>query len=176
MQAAFSDAIKAAQDAEKTKNEGQAYANDVIPRARGSAFRLIEEAQGYQERVIATAEGDSDRFNKLVSEYKNAPVVTRERLYLEAMQEVFSNVSKVMVENKSGSNLLYLPLDKLVRERNSVGVNNSGNNGLGGQSGGTQGQNSGANNQNIGSAVRNIVGNDGRGGGLNLRERLRDVR
>ena len=176
VQAAFSDAIKAAQDAEKTKNEGQAYANDVIPRARGSAFRLIEEAQGYQERVIATAEGDSDRFNKLVSEYKNAPVVTRERLYLEAMQEVFSNVSKVMVENKSGSNLLYLPLDKLVRERNSVGVNNSGNNGLSGQSGGTQGQNSGANNQNIGSAVRNIVGNDGRGGGLNLRERLRDVR
>jgi membrane protease subunit HflK len=176
VQAAFSDAIKAAQDAEKTKNEGQAYANDVIPRARGSAFRLVEEAQGYQERVIATAEGDSDRFNKLVSEYKNAPVVTRERLYLEAMQEVFSNVSKVMVENKSGSNLLYLPLDKLVRERNSVGVNNLGNNGLSGQSGGTQGQNSGANNQNIGSAVRNIVGNDGRGGGSNLRERLRDVR
>ena len=124
---------------------------------------------------IATAEGDSDRFNKLVSEYKNAPIVTRERLYLEAMQEVFSNVSKVMVENKSGSNLLYLPLDKLVRERNPAGANNFGNNGSSGQSGGTQGQNSGANNQNIGSAVRNIVGNDGRGGGLNLRESLRDV-
>ena len=169
VQAAFSDAIKAAQDAEKTKNEGQAYANDVIPRARGAAFRLVEEAQGYQERVIATAEGDSERFKKLVKEYKSAPRVTRERLYLESMQEVLSNVSKVMVENKSGSNLLYLPLDKLIREQGAgggtSGINNSNqqtNQGTANSSG-----------QNIGSTVRNIVG-EGRNGALNnLRDRLR---
>ena len=170
VQAAFSDAIKAAQDAEKTKNEGQAYANDVIPRARGAAFRLVEEAQGYQERVIATAEGDSDRFKKLVKEYKSAPRVTRERLYLESMQEVLSNVSKVMVENKSGSNLLYLPLDKLIKERGAGGERTSGNVGSSQQAGQGTINSSG---QNIGSTVRNIVG-EGRNGTLNnLRDRLR---
>ena len=169
VQAAFSDAIKAAQDAEKTKNEGQAYANDVIPRARGAAFRLVEEAQGYQERVIATAEGDSDRFKKLVKEYKSAPRVTRERLYLESMQEVLSNVSKVMVENKSGSNLLYLPLDKLIRER-GAGERTSGIDGSNQQTSQGTINSSG---QNIGSTVRNIVG-EGRNGALNnLRDRLR---
>ena len=169
VQAAFSDAIKAAQDAEKTKNEGQAYANDVIPRARGSAFRLVEEAQGYQERVIATAEGDSERFKKLVKEYKSAPRVTRERLYLESMQEVLSNVSKVMVENKSGSNLLYLPLDKLIREQ-GVGGGTSGINNSNQQTNQGTANSSG---QNIGSTVRNIVG-EGRNGALNnLRDRLR---
>ena len=116
VQAAFSDAIKAGQDAERLKNEGQAYANDVIPRARGSAERLIQEAEGYKERVIATAQGDADRFRKIVVEYNKAPAVTRERMYLEAMQQVFTNVSKVMVDSKSNSNLLYLPLDKLVQQ------------------------------------------------------------
>ncbi len=170
VQAAFSDAIKAAQDAEKTKNEGQAYANDVIPRARGAAFRLVEEAQGYQERVIATAEGDSDRFKKLVKEYKIAPRVTRERLYLESMQEVLSNVSKVMVENKSGSNLLYLPLDKLIKEQRVGGERSSGIDGSNQQV--SQGTIS-PSGQNLGSTVRNIVG-EGRNGGLNnLRDRLR---
>lgn len=170
VQAAFSDAIKAAQDAEKTKNEGQAYANDVIPRARGAAFRLVEEAQGYQEKVIATAEGDSDRFKKLVKEYKTAPRVTRERLYLESMQEVLSNVSKVMVENKSGSNLLYLPLDKLIRERGTGGGGSSSIDELNQQTSQGTINSSG---QNIGSTVRNIVG-EGRNGTLNnLRDRLR---
>ena len=170
VQAAFSDAIKAAQDAEKTKNEGQAYANDVIPRARGAAFRLVEEAQGYQERVIATAEGDSDRFKKLVKEYKSAPRVTRERLYLESMQEVLSNVSKVMVENKSGSNLLYLPLDKLIRERGPAG---GGSSSIGGSNQQTSQGTINSAGQNIGSTVRNIVG-EGRNGTLNnLRDRLR---
>jgi membrane protease subunit HflK len=169
VQAAFSDAIKAAQDAEKTKNEGQAYANDVIPRARGAAFRLVEEAQGYQERVIATAEGDSDRFKKLVKEYKSAPRVTRERLYLESMQEVLSNVSKVMVENKSGSNLLYLPLDKLIRER----VGSERTSGFDGSNQQTSQGTINSTGQNIGSTVRNIVG-EGRNGALsNLRDRLR---
>lgn len=116
VQAAFSDAIKAGQDAERLKNEGQAYANEVIPRARGSAERLIQEAEGYRERVIATATGDSDRFRKIVVEYNKAPGVTRERMYLETMQTVFSNVSKVMVDSKSNSNLLYLPLDRLIQQ------------------------------------------------------------
>ena len=116
VQAAFSDAIKAGQDAERLKNEGQAYANDVIPRARGSAERLIQEAEAYKERVIATSQGDADRFRKIVVEYNKAPAVTRERMYLEAMQQVFTNVSKVMVDSRSNSNLLYLPLDKLVQQ------------------------------------------------------------
>jgi membrane protease subunit HflK len=116
VQAAFSDAIKAGQDAERLKNEGQAYANDVIPRARGSAERLIQEAEAYKERAIATAQGDSERFRKIVVEYNKAPAVTRERMYLEAMQQVFTNVSKVMVDSKSNSNLLYLPLDKLLSQ------------------------------------------------------------
>jgi len=116
VQAAFSDAIKAGQDAERLKNEGQAYANDVIPRARGSAERLIQEAEAYRERVIATATGDADRFRKIVVEYNKAPAVTRERMYLEAMQQVFTNVSKVMVDSRSNSNLLYLPLDRLMQQ------------------------------------------------------------
>ena len=116
VQAAFSDAIKAAQDSERLKNEGQAYANDVVPRARGAADRLIEEAEGYRERVVAQAAGDADRFKRIVVEYAKAPQVTRERLYIETMQEVFTNVSKVMVENKSNSNMLYLPLDKIMQQ------------------------------------------------------------
>jgi len=116
VQAAFNDAIKAAQDAERVKNEGQAYANDVIPRARGAADRLIEEAEGYRERLIATSQGDAERFTRIVTEYAKAPAVTRERLYLETMQEVFSNVSKVIVDSKSNSNLLYLPLDKILQQ------------------------------------------------------------
>jgi membrane protease subunit HflK len=116
VQAAFSDAIKAAQDAERVKNEGQAYANDVIPRARGAADRLIEEAEGYRERVVAQAQGDAERFNRIVVEYSKAPAVTRERLYLETMQEVFTNVSKVMIDSRANSNLLYLPLDKILQQ------------------------------------------------------------
>ncbi|PTN12628.1 FtsH protease activity modulator HflK [Nitrosomonas aestuarii] len=114
VQAAFDDAVKAGQDRERQKNEGQAYANDVIPRARGNAARLIEESEGYKERVIASAIGDASRFSQLVEEYSKAPTVTRERLYLDMMQQVLSSTSKIMVDQQSGGNLLYLPLDKIM--------------------------------------------------------------
>lgn len=114
VQAAFDDAVKAGQDRERQKNEGQAYANDVIPRAVGNAARLIQESEGYKQRVIVSAEGDASRFEQILAEYSKAPKVTRERLYLDMMQQVLSNTSKVIVDQKSGNNLLYLPLDKLI--------------------------------------------------------------
>ena len=115
VQAAFDDAVKASQDRERQKNEGQAYANDVIPRARGAAARLNQEAEGYRQRVIERAEGDASRFRQIVAEYNKAPGVTRDRLYIEAIQEVMTNTSKVLVDQKGGNNLLYLPLDKLMQ-------------------------------------------------------------
>jgi len=114
VQAAFDDAVKAGQDKERQRNEGEAYANDVIPRARGNAARLIEESQGYKERVIARAEGDASRFEQLLAEYSKAPQVTRERLYLDMMQDVLSRTSKIVVDQTNGNNLLYLPLDQLI--------------------------------------------------------------
>ncbi len=120
VQAAFDDAVKAGQDRERLKNEGQAYANDVVPRAKGMAARLLQEADGYRQRVIDTAEGDASRFSQILAEYNKAPAVTRERMYLDTMQQVLSNTTKVMVDQKSGgSNLLYLPLDKLM-EKNAA--------------------------------------------------------
>jgi membrane protease subunit HflK len=116
VQAAFEDANKAAQDRERLINEGFAYANDVIPKARGTAGRLQQESEGYKQRVIATAEGDAARFKQVLVEYAKAPGVTRERMYLDTMQQVFSNTSKVFVESRSNSNLLYLPLDRLVQQ------------------------------------------------------------
>ena len=113
VQAAFDDVIKAREDEERVKNEAQAYANGIVPEARGAAQRQIEEASAYKEQVIAIAEGEADRFNKLLAEYRKAPDVTRERLYLEAVQGVFSNTSKVMVDVEGGNNMMYLPLDKL---------------------------------------------------------------
>jgi len=115
VQAAFDDAVKAGQDRERQKNEGQAYANDVIPRAQGSASRLTQEAQGYKQRMIATAEGDASRFKQILVEYAKAPEVTRQRLYLETMQQVLSSTSKIMIDAKGSGNLLYLPLDKLMQ-------------------------------------------------------------
>lgn len=115
VQASFDDAVKAGQDRERQRNEGQAYANDVIPRARGGAARLLEEAGGYQQRVISSAEGDVSRFEKILVEYSKAPTVTRDRLYLDMMQQVLSRTSKILIDQKSGSNLLYLPLDKLIQ-------------------------------------------------------------
>ena len=115
VQAAFDDAVKAGQDRERQKNEGQAYANDVIPKAKGTAARLMQEAEGYKQRVISTAEGDASRFKQVVSEYAKAPEVTRQRMYLDTMQQVFANTSKVMVDAKGQGNLLYLPLDKLMQ-------------------------------------------------------------
>ena len=116
VQAAFNDALKAGADRDRFKNEGQAYASDVIPKARGTAARLLEEAEGYRARVIAQAEGDGQRFRSVLTEYQRAPVVTRDRLYLETMQQVYSNVTKILVDSRAGSNLLYLPLDRLLQQ------------------------------------------------------------
>ena len=121
VQAAFDDAVKAGQDRERLKNEGQAYANDVIPRARGAAARLKEEAEAYKQKVIANAEGDASRFRQIVSEYQKAPVVTRDRMYLETMQQIFANTTKLMVDSRTGNNLLYLPLDKLISQTGASG-------------------------------------------------------
>ncbi len=116
VQAAFDDAVKAGQDRERLKNEGQAYANDVIPRARGAAARLREEAEAYRQKVVANAEGDASRFRQIVSEYQKAPAVTRDRMYLETMQQIFANTTKLMIDSRKGNNLLYLPLDRLVSQ------------------------------------------------------------
>jgi len=115
VQAAFDDVLKAGQERERAKNEAQAYANDVIPRAIGSASRLNEEAQAYKARIVAQSQGDGQRFRSVLTEYQKAPQVTRDRLYLETMQQIYGNVTKVLVESKQGSNLLYLPLDKIMQ-------------------------------------------------------------
>lgn len=116
VQAAFNDAVKASADRDRFKNEGEAYASDVIPKAQGASARLIEEAEGYRERIVAQAEGDAQRFRAVLTEYQKAPVVTRDRLYIETMQQVYANVSKVLVDSRGNSNLLYLPLDKLMQQ------------------------------------------------------------
>jgi membrane protease subunit HflK len=115
VQAAFDDVLKAGQERERAKNEAEAYANDVIPRAVGSASRLKQEADAYKSRIVAQAQGDAQRFKSLYSEYQKAPQVTRDRLYINAMQEIYSSVTKVLVESKQGSNMLYLPLDKIMQ-------------------------------------------------------------
>ena len=116
VQNAFEDAIKAREDQQRFINEAEAYANDVVPKARGAAARKIQEAQGYKEQVIAQAEGETARFTKLLGEYKKAPDVTRKRLYLEAMETVLSETSSVVVDVKGGNNMMYLPLDKLMQQ------------------------------------------------------------
>ena len=115
VQAAFDDAVKAGQDRERQKNEGQAYANDVIPKARGAAARMVQEAEGYRQRVIEQSEGDAAYFRQLLAEYAKAPQVTRDRLYIDAMQQILANTSKVLIDQKSGSNLLNLPLDRITQ-------------------------------------------------------------
>jgi len=115
VQAAFDDAVKASQDRERQKNEGEAYANDVIPKARGMAARMLEEASGYRSRVVEQSQGDASRFRQIVAEYVKAPQVTRDRLYIDAMQQIMTNSSKILIDQKSGGNLLYLPLDKLMQ-------------------------------------------------------------
>jgi membrane protease subunit HflK len=116
VQAAFEDTLKAGQDGDRLKKEGLAYASDVIPKAQGTSARLREEAEGYKSRVVAQAQGDAQRFNSVLAEYQKAPAVTRDRMYIDTMQQVYSSVSKVMVDSRSNSNLLYLPLDKLVAQ------------------------------------------------------------
>ncbi len=120
VQTAFDDVLKAGQERERAKNEAQAYANDVIPRAVGSASRLKEESEAYKARIVAQSQGDAQRFRSVLTEYQKAPQVTRDRMYLDAMQQVYSSVTKVMVESRQGSNLLYLPLDKIMQQ--SAGV------------------------------------------------------
>ena len=115
VQAAFDDVLKAGQERERAKNEAQAYANDVVPRAVGSASRLKEEADAYKSKIVAQAQGDAQRFKSVLTEYQKAPQVTRDRMYLDSMQQIYSNVTKVLVDSKQGSNLLYLPLDKIMQ-------------------------------------------------------------
>ena len=114
VKAAFDDAVKAREDEQRFKNEAQAYSNDILPRARGKAARLVQEGEGYKASVIARAEGDARRFTQIATEFAKAPEVTRERLYLETMEEVLSNSTKVFVDQKGGNNILYLPLDKIM--------------------------------------------------------------
>ena len=121
MLATFEDVVRSQQDRERFKNEGQAYANDVVPKARGIAARLIEEANGYRQSVISTAQGDAARFRQILAEYEKAPQVTRERMYLDTMQQVLSATSKVLVDQKGGQNLLYLPLDRIMQLSTQAG-------------------------------------------------------
>ena len=116
VQAAFDDAVKAGQDQERLKSEGQAYANDIIPRAKGTAARLIQEAEGYKARVVATAEGDATRFKQILVEYAKAPQVTRDRMYIDSIREMYNNVTKILVDTTKSNSLLYLPLDKIVAQ------------------------------------------------------------
>jgi membrane protease subunit HflK len=116
VQAAFEDTLKAGQDGDRLKKEALAYASDVIPKAKGTASRLLEEAQGYKASVVSEAEGNAQRFTSVLAEYQKAPAVTRDRMYIDTMQQVYTNVSKVMVDTRSNSNLLYLPLDKLLQQ------------------------------------------------------------
>jgi membrane protease subunit HflK len=115
VQAAFDDVLKAGQERERAKNEAQAYANDVVPRAVGAAARLKEEADAYKARIVAQADGDAQRFRSVLAEYQKAPQVTRDRMYTDTMQQIYGNVTKVLVDSSKGSNLLYLPLDKIMQ-------------------------------------------------------------
>ena len=120
VQASFDDAVKAKQDLERQKNEGQAYANDIVPKAKGTASRLTAEAQGYRLKVENEAKGNASRFEQVLTKYDRAPEVMRDRLYIEAQEQILSNVSKVFVDQKNSNSLLYLPLDKLIQQTNPV--------------------------------------------------------
>ena len=115
VQAAFDDVLKAGQERERVKNQAQAYANDVVPRASGTAARLKEEAEGYKARIVAQAQGDTQRFNSVLAEYQKAPQVTRDRMYVDTMQQIYSGVNKIIIDSRSGGNLMYLPLDKVMQ-------------------------------------------------------------
>ena len=117
---AFDDAVKAREDEVRIKNEAEAYSNDVIPRARGAAARIMQEAEAYKASVIARSTGEAARFSQILSEYQKAPEVTRDRLYIETMENVLSNSSKLLIDQKGGGNVIYLPLDQLLRERRNM--------------------------------------------------------
>jgi membrane protease subunit HflK len=116
VQSAFDDAAKARQDAERAKRDAEAYANELLPRAKADGARLVDEAKTYSERVVAQAQGDAERFKEVYAQYAKAPAVIRDRMYLDTMQQIYANTTKVFVDSKSGSNVLYLPLDKLVEQ------------------------------------------------------------
>ena len=116
VQAAFEDTLKAGQDGDRLKKEGQAYASSEIPKAQGTAARLREESEGYKSRVVAQAEGDASRFTRQLAEYQKAPQVTRDRLYIDTMREVYSNITKVMIDARNNASLLQLPLDRLLQQ------------------------------------------------------------
>ena len=128
VQEAFDDVIRAREDEQRSRNQAETYANGVVPEARGQAQRILEDANGYRDEVVSRAKGEADRFTKLVAEYRKAPEVTRQRLYLDTMQEVFSNTSKVLVTGGKGgqNNLLYLPLDKMIDSGRSGGSSVTG--------------------------------------------------
>ncbi|MBX2869228.1 MAG: FtsH protease activity modulator HflK [Acidiferrobacterales bacterium] len=116
---AFDDVVKAREDEERLKSLAQAYSNDIIPRARGAASRITQEAEAYKESIVAQAQGESARFDQILSEYAKAPEITRDRLYIESMEEVLSRSSKIVIDQQGGNSLMYLPLDQLVNRRNS---------------------------------------------------------
>ncbi len=129
VQAAFDDVIKAREDEQRVKNEAESYANGIVPEARGQSQRLLEEANAYREEVIARAEGQANRFTQLLSEYNRAPEVTRERLYLDTIESIMTNSSKVLMDVEGGNNMMYLPLDKIIGNsgsNRSIGVDSSG--------------------------------------------------
>ncbi len=132
VQNAFADAVKAREDQQRLINEAEAYSNDVVPKARGAAARKIQEAEGYKEQVIAQAEGETSRFSKLLAEYSKAPAVTRKRIYIEAMESVLSDANTLMIDVKSGNNLLYLPLDKMMLPTNPAPMPSLGGTATGG--------------------------------------------
>ncbi|MEE8216504.1 MAG: FtsH protease activity modulator HflK [Acidiferrobacterales bacterium] len=138
VKAAFDDAVKAREDEQRFKNEAQAYANDILPRARGKAARLVQEGEGYKVSVIARAEGDARRFTQIATEFAKAPEVTRERLYLETMEDVLSNSTKVFIDQKGGNNILYLPLDKIVTQGARAAPESGSQGGTAAETGGAQ--------------------------------------
>ena len=125
VQASFDDVLKAGQERERAKNEAQAYANDVVPRAVGAASRLAEESAAYKAKIVAQAQGDAQRFASVLAEYQKAPQVTRDRMYIDAMQQIYGNVTKVIIESRQGSNLLYMPLDKLMQSTGNAASSSS---------------------------------------------------
>ena len=147
---AFDDAVRAREDEERLKNEAEAYANDVIPKSRGAAARIVQEAEGYKESVIATSQGEASRFLQVLGEYKRAPGVTRDRLYLEAMEEVLSRSTKLVIDQGSNSNsVMYLPLDQLIRRQEEVAgtyVGDTGTSGVVTQGSGASGFSQGSRN------------------------------
>ena len=120
VQAAFDDVIKAREDEVRARNEAETYANGLVPEARGQAQRMLQDAEAYKEQVVSEAEGDATRFDLLLAEYQKAPDVTRNRLYLESIQGVMSNSTKVMVDVEGGNNILYLPLDKIAQSTRGI--------------------------------------------------------